>query len=244
MSYQLYLGDFLEMLQLPDQVDAIITDLPYGTTQCDWDSVLPLGLMWGATDVMLKKGGAFITTACQPFTTKIIASNMKNFKYDLVWDKVAPVGFLNAKKQPMRSHESILIFCDEETVYNPQMRNVSSPFGKLSPSSERTVYGSHGAQRETGVGYPSSILKYMRPNNMTGGGYHPTQKPVALYEYLVRTYTNPGDTVLDFCMGSGTTGVACIRTGRKFIGIEREQKYFEIAEKRIKNAQPPLFVDA
>jgi DNA modification methylase len=233
----LRLGDCLDILPtLPDGcADAIITDLPYGTTACKWDVVIPFDAMWEQVKRLCK--GAFVTTAQQPFTSVLVCSNLEWFKYDLVWNKVRVTNIANAKKQVLRKHESILVFSERQNTYNPQLTGKASrPFGKITESNSPTA-GYLGVERQFAVGYPQSILEYMRPNNLTGGGLHPTQKPVALYEYLIKTYTNPGDTVLDFCAGSGTTGVAAIRTGRNAILIEKEPAYFETIQRRIQEAQ-------
>ena len=216
-------------------MDAIITDLPYGTTACSWDEVIPFVPMWEAVKRVLKPRGVFVTTASQPFTSKLVMSNLKWFKQELVWNKVMVVGVGSAKHQHLRSHENILVFYNKAGTYNPQLGKASKPFGKLSATKSITN-GSMGIDFNTSVGYPKSIIRIPRPNNLSGGGFHPTQKPVGLYEYLVRTYTNSGDTVLDMTMGSGTTGVAAMRTGRKFIGIELDAAYFAIAQERIANA--------
>jgi DNA modification methylase len=231
-------GDCLNILPtLADKsVDAIITDLPYGTTACSWDVIIPLEPMWEQVKRLCK--GAFVTTASQPFTSVLIMSNLAWFKYDWVWNKKMVSNFGNAKIQPLRCHESVLIFSKNGHTYNPQKTGkAGKPYGKLSASNSDVYSGGFGQQRNVGVGYPKTIVEFPRPNNLSGGGLHPTQKPVALYEYLIKTYTNPGDTVLDFCMGSGTTGCAAVKTGRNFIGIEREPKYFAIAERRITEAQ-------
>jgi len=243
MSYELFCGDCLEILPtLTGQVDAIITDLPYGTTACHWDVVIPFAPMWVQVRRLLKPRGAFVTTASQPFTSKLIMSNLECFRQELIWDKIMTSTIATAKIQHLRSHENIVIFYDSQTTYNPQLGSASKPFGKLTATTS-IITGSFSKNRGGGIGYPKSIIRLPRPNNLTDGGFHPTQKPIALYEYLVKTYTNPGDTVLDFTMGSGTTGVACIQTGRNFIGVEMDAEYFSIAQRRIQAAQPPLFVE-
>jgi site-specific DNA-methyltransferase (adenine-specific) len=214
-------------------IDAIITDLPYGTTACKWDVIIPFVPMWEQVKRLLKQRGAFVTTASQPFTSALVMSNVKMFRDEWVWDKVNGSNFGNVKKHPFKTHENIIVFSDKPIeTYNPIYREVSKRFGKESFCNS-DVTASVTKTRNQGVGYPSSIITNMRPNNLTGGGHHPTQKPVALYEYLIKTYTNEGDTVLDFVMGSGTTGIACKNTGRNFIGIEKDDKYFKIAEARI-----------
>lgn len=247
-KYTLYLGDCLEVIQGMEEnsIDAIITDLPYGTTACTWDEIIPFEPMWEGVRHVLKPNGVFVTTASQPFTSKLVMSNLEWFKYELVWNKKMVTNVANAKKQPLRSHENIVVFYEETHVYNPQYGSAGKPFGKLSETSSEIITTSKlGTNYQVGVGYPKSILEYPRPNNLTGGGLHPTQKPIALYEYLIRTYTNPGEIVLDICFGSGTTGVAALQLGRRFIGCEIDLDYFEIARKRLEAAamQPPLFTE-
>lgn len=227
-------GDCLEV-EWP-MVDAIITDIPYGTTACKWDVVLPFEKMWAKIKGALKPKGAFVTTASQPFTSALVMSNPKWFRDELIWKK-SPTGFLNAKKKPMKNIENIIIFSEGYTTYNPQgLINIEKKKrnGKSKESRIGVGLSSHNGGRlskeyvQRFTNYPKQIVEV--PNEK---GLHPTQKPVALYEYLIKTYTNEGDTVLDFCMGSATTGVACINTGRKFVGIEKDDTYFEIAKKRI-----------
>jgi DNA modification methylase len=242
----LRLGDCLEILPtLADKsVDAIITDLPYGTTACSWDVVIPFAPMWEQVKRLCK--GAFVTTASQPFTSLLVCSNLDWYRYDVVWKKGRITGHLDAKKKPLREHESIVVFSKNGHTYNPQMTkgasHIRGPFGKRK-NGPSTVYNEFKddstRQYESDEYYPRSVIEYrtdMQP-------IHPTQKPVALYEYLIQTYTNPGDTVLDFTMGSGTTGVACVKLGRSFIGIEKEPKYYEIAQKRIKEAQQQMVME-
>jgi site-specific DNA-methyltransferase (adenine-specific) len=237
---RLYLGDCLEIMQeLEDgSVDAIITDIPYGTTACSWDEIIPFEPMWREVKRMLKPRGVFVTTASQPFTSKLVMSNPAMFKYEWIWEKEQGIGFANSNKMPLRSHENIVVFYKQLPTYNPQGLEIS---GKNKNRTEKDVgeyMGKNGVSNTRYIqkykNYPKSVLKIHRNKS---NALHPTQKPVALYKYLIKTYTNEGDTVLDFTMGSGTTGVACVQTGRNFIGIEIEPKYFEIAEKRIAEAQ-------
>jgi site-specific DNA-methyltransferase (adenine-specific) len=233
----LMLGDCLERMKgIPDgSVDMILCDLPYGTTQNKWDSVIPLEPLWRHYKRICK--GAIVLTAAQPFTSVLVCSNLKWFKWDYSWKKSNSSGHLNAKKMPMRQHEDIVVFCEGRPIYNPQL------FVKPSArSAQRSVKakGSYGDFEEgvfrtipDEIGYPRSVVEFSTAYHARESGLHPTQKPVALMEYLIRTYTNEGDTVLDNCMGSGTTGVACLNTGRKFIGIERDEGYFQIAQRRI-----------
>jgi site-specific DNA-methyltransferase (adenine-specific) len=244
MTYELFLGDALDLLaRLPEQsVEAMILDLPYGTTACSWDSIIPFAPMWAGVKRVLKPRGVFVTTASQPFTSKLVMSNLEWFKQELIWDKVMVSSIGSAKFQHLRTHENILLFYENGCTYNFQSTGrASKPFGKLS-GTESEITGAMGTNYKTGVGYPKSIIRIPRPNNLTDGGLHPTQKPVSLYEYLILTYTNPGDTVLDFCFGSCTTGVACMVTGRRFIGGEKDPGYFKIGESRLAAAaaQPLL----
>jgi DNA modification methylase len=246
-DYQLIQGDCLIALpRLADMsVDAIITDVPYGTTSCKWDVVIPLDAMWAQVKRLCK--GAFVTTSSQPFTTVLIGSNIDMFRHEWIWDKYTPTGFLNSKIAPLKQHENIVVFSRNGYTYNPQKFKKpykafrsGKGFTQTGQSIKNGVYGElvHGSGYRSEYSYPKTIIEIRTGNGMTKRhNEHPTQKPVALYEYLIKTYTNPGDTVLDFCMGSGTTGVSAMRTGRNFIGIEKEQNYFEIAERRIKEAQ-------
>lgn len=240
---KLYLGDCLEILPtLPGPVDAIITDLPYGTTACSWDVVIPFVPMWEQVKRLLKPNGAFVTTASQPFTSMLVMSNLKWFRYEWIWNKVNVTGFLDVHKRPMKKHENILVFSKMQSIYNPILNGrAARSYGRLRQGTNRyaTYKGEMASDFKQGVGYPQSIIEFQRPTNTTDEDYglHPSQKSLALYEYLILTYTNPGDTVLDFCFGSGTTGEACVRTGRNFIGCESSPEYYAIAEKRIRDAQ-------
>jgi site-specific DNA-methyltransferase (adenine-specific) len=233
----LYQGDCLEVMKsIPDaSVDMVLCDLPYGTTACKWDTVIPFESLWVEYHRVGKPNAAIVLTASQPFTSKLIASNLAEFRYDWTWDKANPSGHLNAKLMPLRRHEDILVFGRGRITYNPQKRT-----GKLRMKGGRKdkpdqVYGACPATAvESDQYYPTSILEISNANRMEK--VHPTQKPVELMEYLIKTYTNPGETVLDNTMGSGTTGVACMNLGRRFIGIEKEPKYFEIAKQRIADA--------
>jgi site-specific DNA-methyltransferase (adenine-specific) len=237
-KYDLYLGDCLEVMLTLEaaSIDAVITDLPYGTTACKWDEIIPFEPMWAAVKRLLKPRGVFVTTASQPFTSRLIVSNLDWFKYEWIWDKRLPTGFLDANRKPLKRHENVVVFCNNGSMtYNP-IKFVGEPYKKgkkaLTPS-----YGKYKclpSVNESGERYPTSIIDISNANRNKDA--HPTQKPVALLEYLIRTYTNEGDTVLDICMGSGTTGVAAVQTGRNFIGIEKDAGYFEIAAKRIERA--------
>jgi len=226
-------GDCLEVMkQLPDNcVDLVLTDPPYGTTQCKWDYVIPIEPMWHRLRRIAKPDSAIVLMASQPFTTTLIASNMKMFAYCWVWEKSRKTGFLNAKRQPLRTTEDIVVFYGKQANYNPQMKQVRERF--VSRSGEFEGYGKHTALSKSNNGeeYPFNLISIASENNSA----HPTQKPVALMKYLIKTYTNEGDTILDFTCGSGTTGVAAVRMGRHFIGIEISPDYCKIAEKRIQD---------
>ena len=235
---ELYLGDCLDrMKEIPDgSVDMILADVPYGTTACKWDSIIPLEPMWEQLKRIIKPNGAVVMTASQPFTTTLIASNIKMFKYCWVWDKVKPSGFQVAKYKPMMQHEDICVFGSGKINYFPikTQREKIKTGGPVSDSLSCPIANHDFKQRTYTDRHPKSILTFSNANQRNRS--HPTQKPVALMEYLIKTYTNKGETVLDFTMGSGTTGVACVNTGRKFIGIERDEGYFKIAQERIDDA--------
>lgn len=224
-------GDCLEvMMTLPAQsVDAIITDLPYGTTKCKWDSVIPFAPMWEAVKHVLKPKGAFVTTASQPFTSALVMSNPVWFRYEWILQKNRGGDIFNSKKYPIKRHENILVFSKEKHLYNPQGLE-KKPKKRSATKAGRLFYAEKYKPEyiQEFTGYPTSNLYFPITESV-----HPTQKPVALYEYLVRTYTNEGDTVLDMCFGSGTTGKACRNTGREFIGIERDPDYFLIAKQEL-----------
>jgi site-specific DNA-methyltransferase (adenine-specific) len=232
---------------IPDNsIDMVLCDLPYGTTQNKWDAVIPFHSLWQQYNRISQ--GPVVLTAAQPFSSLVVVSNLSSFKYEWIWRKSRVTGFLNAKRQPLRQHEQILVFYNSPAIYNPQgisdyqkeVRNSVPGFnyGQL----KQTTTGTH---IRTHTGYPRSVLDFSSENKPI----HPTQKPVDLMAYMIRTYTNPGQTVLDNTMGSGTTGVAAVRGGRKFVGIERDPNYFKIACDRIRQAYAdgcpgPLFKDA
>ena len=242
MQSKLYKGDCLEIMkQIPyGSVDAIIADPPYGTTQCKWDSVIDFQLMWGELDRIIKPNGAIVLFGSEPFSSTLRMSNIKNYKYDWIWEKPKGTGFLNAKKQPLRYFEIISIFYKKQCTYNPQKTKGHKPANKSSAKSlkKTTLYGSYNKQEKGGQTdrYPKNIIKFNNVNSAKGI-VHPTQKPVALMEYLIKTYTNENETVLDFTMGSGSTGVACVNTNRNFLGIEMDENYFNIAKNRIEDAK-------
>ena len=235
-------GDCLEeMAKIPSgSVDMVLTDPPYGTTACKWDSIIPLEPMWEQLKRVIKPNGAIVMTASQPFTSILGASNVEMLKYSWQWKKSRATGHLNAKKMPMKNLEDILVFYAKQPTYNPQgtiscdkeiWNSVSHSLRGKSTDPTSVVTGGieHKQYKQTVSNYPRQIIDI--PSE--GKTVHPTQKPVALMEYLIKTYTNEGETVLDNVMGSGTTGVACKRLNRKFIGIEQNEKYFEIAKQRI-----------
>lgn len=229
-------------------MDAVITDIPYGTTQCQWDEIIPFAPMWEQVDRVCN--GAFVTTANQPFTSRLIVSNLKRFRYEMIWRKRRITGHLDAKRRPLRAHENILIF-GENITYNPQMRMGENHKrgAKSKYGGQAGVYGDHRRMLTWGdKWYPQSVIEFAADPETTitlkdrpyKTKNHPTQKPIELYTYLVTTYSNPGDTILDFAMGSGTTGIACLKLGRRFIGCEISPTYYAIAEKRIREAASQL----
>jgi site-specific DNA-methyltransferase (adenine-specific) len=247
----LYLADCLEAMPGLEAgcVDMVMADLPYGTTACKWDSVIPFEPLWREYRRLTKANAAIVLTASQPFTSALVMSNPVMFKYDWTWRKLQGTGHLNAKKQPMRDKEDLLVFYDRQPIYNPQHTSGAAYKRKAgqdpqSRSSMSACYGGYTNLRNDNDGfrYPRQVVEFGVEDRSTP---HPTQKPVALMEYLILTYTNEGDTVLDNTMGSGTTGVACMNTGRRFIGIERDPGYFAIACDRIHEAQrqPDIFTD-
>ena len=238
---ELIQGDCLEkMKDIPDKsVDMILCDLPYGTTQCKWDTVIPFELLWEQYRRIIKDNAAIVLTASQPFTSALVMSNLRMFRYCYTWIKNKKTGFLNSKKQPLRQTEDVAIFYNNQPTYNPQKTTGHKPVNSFT---KHTSDGETLGKTKTGIKgggqtdrYPTNIIETSVVNNDNSNGdkFHPTQKPVALFEYLIKTYTNEGDLVLDNCMGSGTTGVACRNLNRNFIGIELDTEYFKIAEKRI-----------
>ena len=228
-------GDCLERMKEIESgsVDMILTDPPYGTTACKWDSIIPLEPMWEQLKRIIKPNGAIVMAAANPFTSVLICSNLKMFKQSLVWEKTLFTNFAMVKKQHAKKHEDIVVFYSKQPTYNPQME-AGKPYTDKPRARTMGVTGDALPDKRAidnkGTRYPSSVQKFSNGNN---GNVHPTQKPVALMEYLIKTYTNEGETVLDFTMGSGSTGVAAKNLNRKFIGIELDDKYFEIAKERI-----------
>ena len=229
-------GDCLELMNdIPDKsVDMILCDLPYGVTQCKWDVIIPFDKLWEQYNRIIKDNGAVVLFGNEPFTSLLICSNLKNFKYNWIWQKNKATGFLNAKKQPLNDNETISVFYKKQCTYNPQMTVAEKIYKRgMAKRSKSDCYGEEKdfVQIETGLRYPKRIQYFN--NNHTREQLHPTQKPIELLEYLIKTYTNEDEVVLDNCMGSGSTGVACINTNRRFIGMEIEEKYFEIAKDRM-----------
>jgi len=237
-------GDAIEeMRKLSDKsVDMILCDLPYGTTECKWDTIIPFEPLWAEYERIIKDNGAIVLTASQPFTTALISSKMALFRYELIWDKTFGRQPQLANVQPMKRHENILIFAKKgfgKITYNPQKEPLEKPYKGGGASNKTSGVNDHGIRlKKLPKTYthktPTSVLSFKPPSN--GVSLHPTQKPTELFEYLIRTYSNEGDVILDNCIGSGTTAVAAINTGRQFIGIEREAEYCQIARQRIADA--------
>ena len=257
---KLYKGDCLDiMTTIPEKsIDAIITDPPYGTTACKWDSVIDFDLMWEQLNRIIKPNGAIVLFGSEPFSSYLRMSNIKNYKYDWIWQKNIGGAFALANKMPLKRHEIISVFYKKQPTYNPQMQEYSKSTKKKFKNLQKI---NTTKQKENNTGeiikinrsdytidynkgtYPTSVKFFKRPHIANGNSLHPTQKPISLMEYLIKTYTNENETVLDFTMGSGSTGVACLNTNRNFIGIEMDDNYFNIAKKRIENhkAQQRLF---
>ena len=227
----------------PQSIDLLLTDFPYGTLnkRNEWDVIIDYEQFWKYVDVICKPNAAIISTAQQPFTSKLISTNYSMFRYCLVWEKSKATGYLNSKKMPLKAHEDIVVFYKKLCTYNPQMTD-GEPYDKGSAVRDTEAYGKQTTvvhvKNENGKRFPRSVIYFKTAERE--GKLHPTQKPIALMEYLIKTYSNENDNILDPCMGSGTTGVSCIQTNRNFIGIERDENYFGIAEKRIKGTAPLL----
>lgn len=245
----LFHGDCLELMKkIPDKsIDLILTDPPYGTTACKWDNVIPFDLMWEQLNRVIKDNGAIVLFGSEPFSSALRMSNIKNYKYDWIWEKPNGSNFASANFQPLRVNESISVFGDFKTTYNKNKNyNFNPQFSKGKPYSCISGKPAHDTLNKSplangnyktinnGTRHPRSILKFNKDKDKI----HPTQKPVALLEYLIKTYTQENETVLDFTMGSGSTGVACLNTNKNFIGIELDKNYFKIAQDRIKNHKP------
>ena len=245
---QLYQGDCLKVMkQIPDKsVDMILCDLPYGTTDCDWDVVIPFDKLWEQYNRIIKDNGVIALFGSEPFASNLRISNIKNYKYDWYWEKERGTGFARSHKQPMRKIETISIFYKKQPFYDFRGERLEKPYKHILPITNSKSDNLHSknidknGERVYGIynfATKHNLLKFAR---ITKGGVHSTQKPVALCEYLIKTYTNENDTVLDNCMGSGTTGVACKHLNRNFIGIELDEHYFEIAKNRIENEPTQL----
>jgi DNA modification methylase len=242
-------GDCLEVMKdIPDKsIDMILCDLPYGTTACKWDTIIPFDLLWEQYNRIIKDNGAIVLFGNEPFTSNLILSNINQYRQKLTWLKTRPTNVFNAKKQFMNWTEDIVIFYKRLPEFHPQMRTDGQFTGKkiqrMNTDRKQGTLGRTGEKKNyihesnNGLFYPKTVLEYSNVNNGKNKLYHPTQKPVTLLEYLIKTYTNENMIVLDNCMGSGSTGVACINTNRKFIGIEMDDKYYEIACERIENAK-------
>jgi site-specific DNA-methyltransferase (adenine-specific) len=246
MTATLHLGDCLEILPtLPDKsINLIACDLPYGTTRNKWDVVIPLAPLWAEYERILTPGGNIVLTGTQPFITTLINSNPGWFRYDLVWDKKITTGFLNANRRPLRRHETILVFYPRLGTYNPQM--TPGEFRKKGPRAQTPSYGYFGqadATRTYSARHPTSVIEVSSANRRGKAGDHPTEKPVALMDWIIKTYSNPGDTVLDNAMGSGTTGIAAVTLGRPFIGMELDPGYYTRAQERIERALKDVTYD-
>jgi len=250
-------GDCLELMKsIPDQsIDLILTDPPYGTTACKWDAVIPFERIWKELKRIRKERAAICLFGSEPFSSHLRMSNIKEFKYDWIWHKNMGGGFALAKKQPLKRHEIISVFYKNQCTYNPQFEAYSESTKKKFKQGEKVKRNTNKITNNINSGinyegiesfdfnrgtYPTSVKFFKRPHIANGASFHPTQKPVALLEYLIKTYTLEGETVLDFTMGSGSTGVACVNTNRRFIGIEKDDVYFEIAKNRIDNAPKKL----
>lgn len=234
-------GDCLELMKdIPNKsIDLILCDLPYGTTRNSWDTVIPFEELWKQYNRIIKDNGAILLFAQGKFYVNLVSSNMKDFRYDIVWNKQLTSGFLNAKRMPLRKHEQIAVFYKHLPTYNPQFTEGKPLHSKGTAYKTKELtnnnYGDFNATDDSRAGstdkYPTSIIDFQKPHPSVS--VHPTQKPIELLEWLIKTYTNEGDTVLDNCMGSGSTGVACLNTNREFIGMELDEKYFQVACDRL-----------
>ena len=238
----LYCGDCLDILpKLDIEANAVITDPPFGNTDCDWDKALPLARFWEIVKSKTIPSANFILFACGQFTIDLINNNRKWYRYDLIWQKSNKVGFLNAQKQPMRNHETILVFGQpgfrDKATYNPQKTPGGRKAGVVNKNNNANIYRLEGGYTRVADGllHPCSVLSFGHDRGSNQKTYHPTMKPLALMEWLVKTYTDEGDVIIDPFMGSGSTGLACARLGRRFVGIEREPKYFSMAVERVKS---------
>ena len=245
----IHLGDCLDLMpSIPSKsIDMILCDLPYGTTACEWDSIIDMGRLWQEYERVIKDNGAIVLTACNEFTFALYNSNPKLFRYRWIWKKSLATGFLLAKKQPLRNFEDVLVFYKKQPTYNPiSFRKGSAEKRRTIKMSNVTVYNFNRTQSDAEVHEdrrPTTVLEFQSANNgstIGGSSIHPTQKPVALFEYLIKTYTNENELVLDNCSGSGTTAIACMNTNRRFICIERDETYHRKSLERLANHEPLL----
>jgi site-specific DNA-methyltransferase (adenine-specific) len=242
MENQVMLGDCLEVMKdIPDgSVDMILCDLPYGTSKCRWDTIIPFEPLWKEYKRVIKTNGAIVLTASQPFTSVLIGSNFKDYRYNWVWEKSKATGYLNAKKMPMKAHEDVCVFYQKPPLYNPQ-KWMSTPYYKGSAHRPTEVYGKQRevlVENESGLRYPRTV-QYFKTAESEGKTYHPTQKPISLFKYLIKTYTQENEVVLDSCAGVGTTALAALRTNRKYICIENDQEYYDVMQERISREGQP-----
>lgn len=248
-NYKLYNGECLDIMskQISDEsVDMVFCDLPYGTTRNSWDSVIPLDLLWEQYNRVVKPNGAIVLTAANPFDKYLAISNIKDFKYDWIWHKNKATGHLNARKLPLKAHEYVLIFYRKTPTYNPQFTYGHKPMNAVKPKKHRPrlketrnyghVKATDGNPGGSTRRYPRTVIDIPVENNDNKEKFHPTQKPIKLSDYFIKTYSNEGDMVLDNCMGSGSTGVSSIALNRKFIGIELNKNYYKLAKSRIEKS--------
>jgi len=246
MKIDLIKGECLEaMKSIPSgSIDAIITDPPYGTTACKWDSVIDFDLMWEQLNRVIKPNGAIVLFGSEPFSSALRMSNIKNYKYDWVWLKSRTTGHLDCKKKPMKCSENVSVFYKKQPTYNYKCKKLDKPISSYRKNGKSgSLLGKTNqmvGKFQTETGFPIQVISFANEHNV-GKLKHPTQKPILLMEYLIKTYTNENETVLDFTMGSGSTGVAAVNTKRNFIGIELDDKYFDVAKKRIEESQYKLF---
>lgn len=252
VNIQLYNNDcLLQMQSIPDKsIDLICCDLPYGVTACEWDTIIPFDKLWEQYNRIIKPTRAIVLTATQPFSSALVMSNVKNFKHEWIWDKITGIGFQIANHRPMQQHEHVLVFANGATYYKPQMskmrKSIPSRVYNMNYNINYNINHNRQLNRVSNtIDYIAPVRTHYFPKSILTISYggkvnliSPTQKPVDLFRYLIKTYSDEGDTVLDNCMGSGTTGVACIKENRKFIGIEMNKTYFEAASKRIDETQP------
>jgi DNA modification methylase len=229
-------GDCFEVMKdIPDaSVDMILCDLPYGTSKCKWDVLVPFEPLWEQYRRVIKMNGAMVFTASQPFTSVLITSNLKDYRYNWVWEKSKATGYLNSKKLPMKAHEDICVFYQKPPIYNPQKWQ-STPYNKGSAHRPTEVYGKQVevlVKNDSGLRYPRTV-QYFKTAESEGKVHHPTQKPISLFEYLIRTYTNENEIVLDSCAGAGTTALAALNSNRKYVCIEKDKEYYDVMRNRI-----------